>query len=455
MGGLAFSSGPNAIFTPRMRPEVYRVVRDRCQAKLRELFMAVATPIEGPAKATFGDVDLIVAYDKYRISPLSKPASSSISIEAQKEAVYRALGAIRCKSENSNTMNMAIPWPKDIPCEEMRPDSNEPVCIQVDTHFCKSLDHFHWMLFRHAHGVMWNIIGSTIRPFGLTVDEVGLHIRIPELEEVDKKKARVLLTTKPEEVLNFLGLKFDDKQWEEPFASDQDLCEYVATCRLFRVKRKATSASSDDNNTVDLGNPEIKGDDEVADDIRMLKANDRRRMAQRPLFRKWIEEFLPGCRASGRYPSTRLTRDEVREQAFEFFPGVRSIYDTTLVNCLAERQQHTLWKRVIKPAIPTDIEVNRRGCCAAALKKIILNDDSSFDGIVAPLNLKGSNGLFDEALVRAWVEKIWPVVLDVAWRINQDRYMANRLHKAAVKRTGSGKEKSANSDKHAEDLGMD
>ncbi|KAI0520893.1 hypothetical protein F5B22DRAFT_598712 [Xylaria bambusicola] len=451
MGGLAFSSGPNALSTPRMRPEVYRAVRDRCQAKLRELFLAVATPIEGPAKDTFGDIDMIVAYDKYRISPVSEPDTSTASVEAQKEAVSRALGAIRCKTENPNTMSMAIPWPKDFPCEETVPESNGPVCIQVDTHFCKSLDNFYWMLFRHAHGVIWNIIGSTIRPLGLTVDEVGFHIRIPELEEINKKKAKVLLTTNSEEALNFLGLKFDDKQWEEPFASDQDLYEYVATCRLFWVKRKAARASSDDKNVVDLDNLEIKEDDEVADDKRMLKANDRRRMAQRPLFKKWIEEFLPACRVSGRYPSTCPTRDEVREQVFGFFPGVRSIYYTTLANWLVERQRQTLWKAVIKPAIPEDIEVNRRGCCAAALKKIILNDDTRFDGIAAPSNLKDSNGIFDEALVRAWVEKIWPVVSDIAWRINQERSMASQLHKEAAKRTGSGEERPAKSVKLAED----
>lgn len=54
MGGNAFD-----LYTPRMRPEAYRTIRDRCQKKLRELFVVVATPIEGPAKADHGDSELI------------------------------------------------------------------------------------------------------------------------------------------------------------------------------------------------------------------------------------------------------------------------------------------------------------------------------------------------------------------------------------------------------------
>lgn len=59
MGGLAFASGPDPIVTPRMKPHVYRAVRDQCQEKLRDLFVVVAAPIEGPAKSSFGDSKLV------------------------------------------------------------------------------------------------------------------------------------------------------------------------------------------------------------------------------------------------------------------------------------------------------------------------------------------------------------------------------------------------------------
>ncbi|KAI8953660.1 hypothetical protein F4801DRAFT_104075 [Xylaria longipes] len=456
MGGLAFASGPDPVFTPRMRPDVYRAVRDRCQEKLRELFVVVATPIEGPAKTSFGDIDLFVAWARMDVFPCLKPALSNSSPESLKEEIYRILGAVKCKSENKNTATIAIPWPEDFPYsgDEIEANGSEnekkdesslakpkPLCIQVDIHICPELDHLQWMLFKHAHGDLWNLLGATIRPFGLTIDEVGLYVRIPEIEESDKKKARVLLSTDPAEILQFLGLKFDDKQWEEPFASDEEVFEYAATCRLFWAKAKEAETSADN----DAGSAfDTAADEEsraIGADKRKLKSNDRRRMAYRPLFRKWIEEFLPACRASGRFSTTPPpTREGVREQTFAYFPGARAIYSARVTEWRITRQRETLWKSVIKPAVPDGLDVNRRSCCTAALKKIIMHGDASFGDIVAPSTLKRGDGLFDEDSVRVWVRNNWQHVLNVAWAINQQRYRESQELKAATKRTVSGSE---------------
>ncbi|KAI1749934.1 hypothetical protein F4782DRAFT_286682 [Xylaria castorea] len=463
MGGLAFASGPDPVFTPRMQPDVYRAVRDRCQEKLRELFVVVATPIEGPAKTSFGDIDLFVAWERKDVFPPLKPALFSPSPESPKEAIYRVLGAIKCKSENKNTATIAIPWPEDLPYtgdeakfngpenekkDEKSPAKLKPLCIQVDIHVCPTLDYLQWMLFKHAHGDLWNLLGATIRPFGLTIDEVGLYVRIPEIEEIDKKKAKVLLSTDPAEILQFLCLKFNDKQWEEPFASDEDVFEYAATCSLFWAKVKETETSADNENasTLQSGGDEKSG--AIGADKRKLKANDRRRMAYRPLFRKWVEEYLPACRASGRFTTTPPTREEVRQQTFEYFPGARSIYDARAAEWRVQHQHQTLWNGVIKPAVPEDLDdVSRRSCCTAALKKIIIHGDASFGDIVAPPTLRREDGLFDEDAVRAWVEDNWRAVLDVAWAINQQRYRESvklkELKAAAAKRTVSGSEKPA------------
>ncbi|KAF2973339.1 hypothetical protein GQX73_g134 [Xylaria multiplex] len=482
MGGLAFASGPNPVFTPRMPPDVYRAVRDRCQEKLRELFVVVATPIEGPAKTSFGDtrhnqgklltqhtkVDLFVAWSRQHVFPTLKTAPSSHSSESPKEVISRALGAIRCKSDNPYKLTIAIPWPEDFPFCDIEPkpvlipeirnngevgrNSDEdakstndprPMGIQVDLHICETLDYLQWMLFKHAHGDLWNLLGSTIRPFGLTIDEVGLYIRIPEIEEVNKKEAKVLLSTDPGEILCFLGLKSDEKQWEDPFASDEDVYEYATTCRLFWVKPKETEVGADGGDTSNLGAGGGEDSGTVMMDKRKLKSNDRRRMTYRPLFRKWIEEFLPKCRVSGRFPSTPFTRDEVRQQIFEYFPGVQSIYDSRLTEWCIKRQSETLWKEVIKPAVPVDMDPDRRSCCVSALRKIIMQGGEGFDGIVAPSTLKGKDGLFDEDAVRAWVKDNWPKVSDIAWEINRQRFAEAVEHKAAKKRTVSGSEKPA------------
>ncbi|KAI0404612.1 hypothetical protein F4802DRAFT_566719 [Xylaria palmicola] len=454
MGGLAFASGPDPVSTPRMPPEVYRVVRDRCQAKLRELFVVVATPIEGPAKTSFGDIDVFVAWARGDLFPSLAPGHFDLLRESPKEAVCRILGAIKWKSENDNAVTMVIPWPAGLlyggeepklePCNEelegpkgLAGDAR-PRCIQVDVHVCETLDYLQWMLFKHAHGDLWNLLGTTIRPLGLTIDEVGLYVRIPEIEEHDKKAAKVLLSRDPVEILHFLGLKSDNKQWEEPFTSDEDVFEYTATCRLFWVKPSRAETKEHGQN------------DDLAVSKRKLKSNDRRRMAYRPLFRKWVEEFLPACRASNRYTSTAPTRDELREQIFAYFPGVRSIYESQAAAWRIKQQAKRMLDDVIKPAVPEDLDKPRRDCCLAALKKIILQGDTSFDGIVAPPHLKDSKGLFDDASVRAWVEENWRTVQDVALEINHQRYLAHKELKGATKRTVSGSEKHAESGAPAE-----
>lgn len=79
MGGLAFASGPDPVFTPRMSPNVYRAVRDRCQERLREVFVIVATPIEGPAKTSFGDGKLMPTIVSLFTYPYLDPCLTSKS----------------------------------------------------------------------------------------------------------------------------------------------------------------------------------------------------------------------------------------------------------------------------------------------------------------------------------------------------------------------------------------
>ncbi|GAP86333.2 hypothetical protein SAMD00023353_1800760 [Rosellinia necatrix] len=492
MGGLAFASGPNPVFTPRMKPSVYRAVRDRCQEALRRLFVVVATPIEGPAKTSFGDIDLFVAWRREETFPHSA-ARTGAKLPPPKEAIFQALGAIRSKSEHAHIATLAIPWPTDIPYdgaepattgrvpetpaaddESARPSPSPSPCIQVDVHVCPTLELLQWMLFKHAHGDLWNVLGSTIRPLGLTIDEEALYVRVPEIEASNKKLAKVRLSAEPAEILSFLGLASDAGQWEAPFARDEDVFEYAATCRLFWVR----PAHDDDNNNNNGGAGEEGTEEGPAADRRKLKSNDRRRMEYRPLFRKWIDEFLPACRAAGRSgggggggggtSATMPTRDAVRAQAFARFPGAAPAYAARLAAWRAATQRQALWRDVIKPAVPAadpggGLEAQqRRGCCCAALKKIILAGDDGFGGIVAPPHLKrpgpgsGSGGvgndnddddnddntLFDEDAVRAWVAANWRRVGDAAWE-------ANRLRKEAKgppKRTVSGQEKQSAED---------
>ncbi|KAI1762962.1 hypothetical protein GGR53DRAFT_394497 [Hypoxylon sp. FL1150] len=454
MGGLAFSSGDAPLDTPRMPSPIYEYVLDLCCTKLRELFVVVATPIPGPAKKDYGDIDIFLTWERDEIFPSATSTGSESSSLPQNplDAVSRVLNAKRSINTQPRARTIAIPWPEDLPEEiassytEHRSDATKPRYIQVDLHHYASLDQLQWMLFKHAHGDLWNILGSTIRPFGLTVDGMGLYLRIPEIESLNRKQAKILLTEDPDEILDFLGLEQDRAQWEEPFASVDDLFEYAATCRLFRVRpppgadeeNGTTETTKNDDDTPDrIEKPEGGGEVGMA----RLKSNDRRRMNQRPVFRRWVDEFVPSCRDAGSRFAARppATRDSVRTEAFARFPGARQAYEERLAGWRRERQRQTLWRDVIKASVPESgnpVDRHWRSNAAGALKKIVLLDDYGL-GVRPDASLRdGGSGLYDEERVRRFVVENWEEVGRRAWKENQARFAEKMAVKQGAEHQG-------------------
>lgn len=272
MGGLAFTSGKYALYTPRMPKAVYEVTKARCQEILRGLYHHVESPVDGPGKADFGDIDIFLA------SPTPEASAGDYAVDI----ISKALGAEHTIVEGSSESitasgSFAIPWPSD---ETNNGEGADKKHIQVDVRVCESEDKLRWMLFKHGHGDLWQIVGSQIRPYGLTVDDSALWLRIPEIEESNKKLAKIFLTSNPPKVLDFFGLPMEG-YWDQPFPSADDMFDYIASYRLMYIAPTA---------------PEP--------DAKSLKSNDRRRMKQRPIFKKWMDEFVPECRRLGQF-STR------------------------------------------------------------------------------------------------------------------------------------------------------
>jgi hypothetical protein len=285
------------------------------------------------------------------------------------------------------------------------------------------------------------MIGQTIRPFGLTADEFGLHIRIPEIEKEDKKKARVLLTRDPAKANEFLGLSRPEGDQGKPFQSVNDLFEHAASCRLFMLwprdqEKEENGPGSEDTKA---------GTNKVIE----------KRMEQRPLFERWIEEFIPACRTRGCFIisnpeecTTQTVREAVRKQAFDAFQGSEAAYNARLAEWDKEKTRIYVKNRFIKGGeylpedikpylpVPRDrdgdesedeknarllaIERQWRGDLRSALEKVIINDDDSFEGIVPP-KLRDKNGVLRVDEVKAWTVKNWPEVGRAAWKQQCDR----------------------------------
>ncbi|KAH7111507.1 hypothetical protein B0J13DRAFT_631848 [Dactylonectria estremocensis] len=334
---------------------VYNAVKTRCHAILQEHYLCVASPIDGPGKTNFGDVDFLLAW------PVNQSASKHEAFNTIAEAL-KATDAIMDKGKDVSG-NLVLPWPPELspasnglqqgaldnscsdvhttpdnhhdtlhakhhhPLDESTPQTCSGACfftpvnptstadqhqknqdqehfIQVDVRVCGSLEHFQWMLFKHAHGYIWNLLGTTIRPYGLSVDECSLWLRIPEIEAFNRGRAKVFLTSDPDEILQFLGLPIENF-WTDTFEDLDAMYEYVARCRLFWV-----SPLDPENEGTVTG---------LEQDRKKLKANDRKRMSQRPGFRNWVEDFKPRCREEGRFLIQPTTREQVTQEAFDWF----------------------------------------------------------------------------------------------------------------------------------------
>jgi hypothetical protein len=271
-------------------------------------------------------------------------------------------------------------------------------------------------LYKHAHGDIWNLIGSTIRPFGLTVDEEALWLRIPEIEKFDRRKAKVYLTRDPVEILHFLGMKVEGF-WSDPFESVDALFDYTTTCRLFWVRETPDGEGEDEANEVGV----IGGEQ----GRKRLKANDRRRMKGRPVYRRWVDEFIPGLRAQRRFirsgPGTSVEeiRAAVRSEAFARF-FVEPEYKRRLREWRLKREGEQA-KALIKEVVPSSgLDPQFRSVLVSAMRKILLEGDTSF-GIAAPPDLKDADGFYDMQIIRSFVEKNWEPVSEVAWEIQRQK----------------------------------
>ncbi|KAI4121217.1 MAG: hypothetical protein LQ347_006926, partial [Umbilicaria vellea] len=194
MGGKAFSHLKPPLYTPRLPPALYLALRTRYLAHLSAFYSQVGTPLEAPEKPSYGDIDILVAQPVLPLPPT--PLATSLAAHAS------------LTTPGSVTTSYAVPHPE-------RPDAY----VQLDVHVCEA-DTFAFELFHHGHGDLWNILGSSIRAFGLTANNVGLHVRIPEIEMLDRKQSLLHLTGDPDAVLDFLRLD-RGARWR-PFGSVEE-----------------------------------------------------------------------------------------------------------------------------------------------------------------------------------------------------------------------------------------
>lgn len=107
MGGKVFATGPSALFTPRMIPEVYNIAHSNITNALKPLFPNLKSPLIAPDKASFGDVDIILSLEGTAFTETEIKDPQRTSIWA---AVQKALGSVHVQKAPVFS-SFAVSWP--------------------------------------------------------------------------------------------------------------------------------------------------------------------------------------------------------------------------------------------------------------------------------------------------------------------------------------------------------
>ena len=86
------------------------------------------------------------------------------------------------------------------------PDPEDDYYIQVDVKVCFKPELFEWRTFELHYASNSKMIGSMIKPLGLTIDPEGLHLRVEEIEGTNFPGSMIWVSKDAKDVLRIIGL---------------------------------------------------------------------------------------------------------------------------------------------------------------------------------------------------------------------------------------------------------
>jgi hypothetical protein len=86
------------------------------------------------------------------------------------------------------------------------PHGEEDYFIQIDVKVCFKPELFDWCHFELNYASNSKMIGSMVKPLGLTMDPEGIHIRVKEIEETNFPGSMVWISKDPKDALRIVGL---------------------------------------------------------------------------------------------------------------------------------------------------------------------------------------------------------------------------------------------------------
>ncbi|KAJ4993394.1 hypothetical protein SVAN01_00942 [Stagonosporopsis vannaccii] len=301
MGGKVFDH--LNLRVPRMAPKLYQRMIAEYQPKLEALFERVVVPRDAPNKADHGDIDFLVG---------------GIIVPARGDDLWKLIEGVLAadhRESRGQSQSYAVPHPDIV-----------GAYVQVDIELSPgegtlgAADLFEWTQFMKGDADLLQIIGIAHRPLGLICNDRGLHVRLEQIEPYDKQKALLFLTRDPVQAMYFYGLAPD--QYNVGFQSETELFNWVASGRFFSS--------------------------EVFEQ-RIERSDDRSRQLKRPMYRHFVEDYMP---KQNRASDKVWTRQEVLHEAIKRF-DVHAEYKHKIAEHDAEEEERKLWQEV-KSILPTN-----------------------------------------------------------------------------------------------------
>ena len=155
----------------------------------------MVVPTEMPAKEDFGDIDFLVS------SAFHSPHINDTKSFDWEGCVSRIKAALNTSHgrrgfKNPGCMYFAI----------RAPDFGDDYWVQVDVKVCFKPEMFEWETFELNYASNSKMIGSMVKPLGLTIDPEGLHVRVDEMEDANFHGSMVWVSKDPRDVLSITGL---------------------------------------------------------------------------------------------------------------------------------------------------------------------------------------------------------------------------------------------------------
>jgi hypothetical protein len=240
MGGRAFHN--RGLQAPRLAPKLYNSLVTLYQPVLEELFARVVCPPSVWEKPDHGDLDFLVVEQK---DSTIDPAE-----------VAGRLGA-KVFIVNGPSTSYAVPHPDFT--------SNPKVIVQIDIRNCPK-ETFDWQSFTGSNADLGPVLAFLLRPVGLKITDKGFFLRVPPNQAYSKgQEDMLLLSNDPEAVMHFLVL--DEGRFKVGFATEFQVFDFLLSGRLPR--------------------PQKLSEDE-------LRKKDRVLVKKRPMFRRFVEDYLSG-----------------------------------------------------------------------------------------------------------------------------------------------------------------